>query len=68
LPSELPVPLELKEPVYRVTVNLKQQHVNAYGKDFPLQAGMSLEADIILDKQTLFQWIFNPLISLKGRG
>lgn len=68
LPSELPTPLvELKEPVYRLTVNLDQQYVNAYGKAFPLQAGMSLEADIILENQTLFQWILDPLTSLKGR-
>ena len=67
LPSELTIPMELKEPVYRVTVNLKQQYVMAYGKDFPLQAGMSLEADIILEKQTLFRWILDPIISLKGR-
>ncbi len=67
IPQELPVPIELKEPVYRVIVNLKQQHVNAYGKSFPLQAGMSLEADIILEKQTLWKWIFDPLFSLKGR-
>lgn len=67
LPSELPVPLELKEPVYRITVLLKDQHVHAYGRTFPLQAGMSLEADIILEKQTLFQWIFDPLISLRGK-
>lgn len=68
LPSELPTPLiELKEPVYRLTVNLDQQYVNAYGKTFPLQAGMSLEADIILENQTLFQWILDPLTSLKGR-
>lgn len=68
LPAELPTPLvKLEEPVYRLTVNLDQQHVNAYGKAFPLQAGMALEADIILEKQTLFQWILDPLISLKGR-
>ncbi|MBS0287637.1 MAG: HlyD family efflux transporter periplasmic adaptor subunit [Proteobacteria bacterium] len=67
LPQELPIPLELKEPVYRVTVLLSQQNVMAYGKDFPLQAGMSLDADIILEKQTLFKWILDPIISLKGR-
>lgn len=68
MPSELSVPVvELKEPVYRVTVSLKKQGVTAYGKEFPLQAGMSVDADIILDKQTLFQWILDPLISLKGR-
>ncbi len=67
LPSELPVPLELKEPVYRVTVELDAQFVTAYGKELPLQAGMALEADIILDRQTLFDWILDPLFSLKGR-
>lgn len=67
LPSELPVPLELKEPVYRVTVELNAQFVTAYGKELPLQAGMALEADIILDRQTLFDWILDPLFSLKGR-
>jgi membrane fusion protein len=67
LPQELPIPLDLKEPVYRITVNLKNQNVMAYGKEFPLQAGMSLDADIILEKQTLFRWILDPLISLKGR-
>lgn len=68
LPSELPVPLELKEPVYRVTVLLKDQNIQAYGKAFPLQAGMSLQADIILDRQTLFDWILDPLLSMRGRG
>lgn len=67
LPAELPMPTELKVPVYRVTVVLNDQHVHAYGRTFPLQAGMSLEADIILDKQTLFQWIFDPLISMRGK-
>lgn len=67
LPNELEVSMELKEAVYRVTVELSQQDVIAYGKHFPLQAGMSLEADIILDRQTLFEWILDPLFSLKGR-
>ncbi len=67
LPQELSIPLELKEPVYRVTVTLKKQQVLAYGKQFPLQTGMLLDADIILDKQSLIKWILDPLISLKGR-
>ncbi|MBI2791371.1 MAG: HlyD family efflux transporter periplasmic adaptor subunit [Gammaproteobacteria bacterium] len=67
LPAELPIPLDLKEPVYRITVDLKSQHVVAYGKEFPLQAGMSLEADIILERQTLFSRILDPILSLKGK-
>lgn len=67
LPSELSIPIESKEPVYRITVDLNKQNITAYGKAFSLQAGMSLEADIILDKQSLFEWIFDPLVSMKGR-
>jgi len=67
MPQEMTVPLDLKEPVYRITVLLDKQTVSAYGQEFPLQAGMSLEADIILDKQTLFEWIIDPFISLRGR-
>lgn len=67
LPNELSVPIDSKEPVYRITVDLAQQNVFAYGQAFSLQAGMSLEADIILEKQTLFEWILDPLTSLRGR-
>lgn len=67
IPNELPVPLELNEPVYRIIVSLDEQFVTAYGKKLPLQAGMALEADIILDRQSLFEWILDPIFSLKGR-
>jgi membrane fusion protein len=66
-PQELPIPLDIKEPVYRVEVQLSRQTVEAFGKAFSLQAGMSLEADIILDKQSLFDWMLDPLFSLKGK-
>jgi membrane fusion protein len=65
--QELPVPIEIKEPVYRIIVSLDSQSVQAYGKKFPLQTGMLLEADIILDKQSLFDWMLDPLLSLKGK-
>lgn len=67
IPQELGLPLESNEPVYRVTVALASQHIQAYGKHLPLQAGMSLEADIILEKRSLFDWILDPLYSLKGK-
>lgn len=66
-PSELQVPFELQEPVYKVTVALDSQQVKAYGQALPLQAGILLEADIILDKRSLFEWVLEPLYSLRGR-
>ncbi|NVJ62396.1 MAG: HlyD family efflux transporter periplasmic adaptor subunit [Gammaproteobacteria bacterium] len=65
-PTELPVPIPLDEPVYRVTVDLKSQFINALGKEFSLQAGMLLKADIVLEERSLSQWLFEPLYRLKG--
>ncbi len=67
-PSELPVPMEIGEPVYRVIVQLEEQAILAYGQQVALQAGMSVEADIILEQQSLFDWILDPIYSLRGRA
>jgi membrane fusion protein len=66
LPQELTVPLEIKEPVYKVTVLLDATKVYAYGKTFDVQPGMSLEADIVLDKRNILQWMLEPIYSIKG--
>lgn len=66
-PNELAAPLEIKEPVYQVVVNLKAQNIKAYGKEMRLQAGMMIEADIILDNQSLIRWILDPIYTLKGK-
>jgi len=55
-----------EEPVYRVTAALDRQDISAYGKRMPLQAGMLLKADVILDKRTLLRWVLDPLLSLRG--
>jgi membrane fusion protein len=66
-PMELPVPVNLEEPVYRVTVRPEKQSVSAYGRNLQLQAGMLLKADIILDSRSLGEWLLDPLYSLTGR-
>ena len=58
--------ITLEEPVYRVTAALDRQDISAYGKSMPLQAGMLLKADVILDKRSLMQWVLDPLLSIKG--
>jgi membrane fusion protein len=57
-----------REPVYRIKVELASQTVGAYGLQEPLQAGMQVEADIMLDRRRLIEWIFEPLLSLAGRA
>ena len=66
-PGEAPLPVALNEPVYRVTVALDRQSIRAYEKDFPLQAGMLLDADIALDRRRLIEWVFDPILAVTGR-
>ncbi|MEY2863207.1 MAG: hypothetical protein RLY58_914 [Pseudomonadota bacterium] len=55
------------EPVYRVTVQVHQQAIKAYGKWQPLQAGMMLDADILQEKRRLYEWVLEPLFTVSGR-
>jgi membrane fusion protein len=56
-----------REPLYRIKVALDSQAVTAYGRPEPLQAGMQVEADVLLDRRRLLEWLFDPLVSLAGR-
>ena len=67
LPGDTDLPMMLQEPAYLVTVALAAQDVPAYGKTFALQAGMALDADIMLDRRSIIEWIFDPLFSLVAR-
>lgn len=55
------------EPLYRITVALDAQAVQAYGQPQALAPGMQLDADVLLDRRKLIEWIFEPLISVTGR-
>lgn len=57
----------ISEPVYRITANLLNNNVKAYGRYIPLKVGMTLTADIQLGERTLFQWLLEPIYSLKGQ-
>lgn len=59
--------LTAKEPVYRVDVALDRQAVTALGQEFPLRPGMAVNADLLLEKRTLLEWIFEPVLQLTGR-
>ena len=64
---ETGAPFEIKDPVYRVTVSLDQQDVQAYGRKVALQPGMTLVANIILERQSFLDWILDPLRSVSNR-
>ena len=60
-------PLTAKEPVYRIDVKLDRQNVSALGQDYALRAGMLVSADLLLERRTLLEWIFEPVLKLKDR-
>jgi len=66
-PGDATLPMALQEPAYRVTVALESQSVHAYDQQVPLQAGMTIDADVVLDHRRLIEWVFDPLYSLTRR-
>jgi membrane fusion protein len=65
--AALPLASKPNEPLYRVTVTLEQQYVMAYGRPEPLAAGMQLEADVLLERRRLVEWLFAPVLGIAGR-
>ena len=53
-----------QEPLYRVQVALDSQSVLAYGKQQPVKPGMALNADILTDRRSLIEWVFEPLYGM----
>lgn len=64
-PGETQAPFDIQEPVYRVTASLEAQEIMARGRPVSLQSGMTLQANIILEKRSFLDWLLDPL---KGSG
>jgi membrane fusion protein len=45
---------------------LAEQTVNVYGKHHPLTAGMMFDGVILGEKRRIWQWIMEPIFSLRG--
>lgn len=54
-------------PVYLVTAELTRDTVQAFGRPQPLLSGMTLTARIVTQKQSLFEWLFEPLFAVARR-
>jgi membrane fusion protein len=60
-PEEIPSALLLEEAAYRATVRLEAQTIEAFGLSHGLRGGMTLRAEIILERQNFLQWLLEPL-------
>jgi membrane fusion protein len=56
-------PIVPEEPVYKALAVLDRPDVDANGRKVPLEAGMLLQAKIILDRRSLARWALDPLLS-----
>jgi membrane fusion protein len=57
----------IDEPMYEITVLLSSESIMLYRQPQRLQAGMAVDADILLQRRRLIEWIFEPLLRLRGR-
>ncbi|UPG85443.1 HlyD family efflux transporter periplasmic adaptor subunit [Luteibacter aegosomatis] len=58
-----------QEPLYRIDVALQSQSILAYGKEHAFRSGMTVDADVLLDRRRVIEWFFEPLIGVrKGWG
>lgn len=68
-PSEVTIPgLHVQEPVFRVKVDIERDSVDAYGQAIPVQPGMLLSANIIIDRRTLLEWLLDPIYAVGRMG
>jgi membrane fusion protein len=66
-PDEVDAPVKIDTPVYRIRVALPQQVVQAYGGGAVLQPGMTLQANIVLERRSFLQWLLDPVMAVKNR-
>lgn len=63
--TRLAINAETGEPMYTVRVELDKQVIDAYGHEQRLRPGMQLDAEIALDTRRIYEWILEPLLSLR---
>lgn len=60
------LPITLAEPSFRLRARLDRTSVAAYGRTFPLQAGLVGRADLLLDRRPLAALLIDPVLRLRG--
>lgn len=54
-------------PLYRADVELDRQYVPAYGIRESIRPGMALQADVLIERRRLIEWLFEPLFGIQSR-
>ena len=54
--------------VFRVEVKPDSKVVQAYGRAETIALGSTLEADIVVERRRLIDWVLDPIRAMQGRG
>ena len=65
-PQDLPFEIPLEGTFYLANVALVKQTITAYGNELKLKPGMSVRANIILERRSLLAWLLEPLLAARG--
>lgn len=66
-PTQLPAHIQSTEPIFTVKVAVPSKFLRADLKKFEITSGMLVDADIIIDKPKIYQWILDPIYRMKLR-
>ncbi len=67
LPLSGPTQQDGTEPLFRITVAMDEPQLRAFGTTQPLVAGMRMQADVLLERRRLIEWLFEPVLGLTNR-
>ncbi|MCG9694631.1 HlyD family efflux transporter periplasmic adaptor subunit [Vibrio sp. Isolate22] len=55
------------EGLYQIKVELSKPTITVYGREESLVSGMTVSGDIELDTRKIYEWILEPLYTIKGK-
>ena len=67
-PGDAYGPLRVSAPAYPATIALDAQTIDADARAVPLRSGMSFSADVVLERRRIVEWLFEPLLRMRGRA
>ncbi|MBR8842596.1 HlyD family efflux transporter periplasmic adaptor subunit [Pseudoalteromonas sp. JC3] len=67
-PDDLSSQFNVHEPVYKARAELDHEYIKVGDRQFDLDVGMSLRANIVLERNSLIDWILSPLKALSNRA
>lgn len=66
-PRQIDAPFKLDEAVYRIRVKPEQQYAFGFGERLAFQPGMTIKANIVLERRSFLDWLLEPINAIRKR-